>query len=244
MLSVEVSVNRWAAWLSGISSEKDIKAWAEGRMDADLTQAPDMGFLPPKQRRRLSLLSKMVLYVAHHCCDDEKIATVYCSRYGEFTRTVTLLKDLAAKEPLSPTTFSQSVHNTASGLVSIMSKNREPATAISACEDTLPTGFIESASMLLSGRQEKVLLIMADEIPPPPYHALSESGIPYAMALLLTMKNGKRNLKLETGKNPSEENPVGQYGPDFLRFFFKSEKTFTKIGSRHQWFWEKRGLWN
>lgn len=196
MVSVEVSVDRWSAWLPGITTDSALKAWADDQLAIDLSQTPDISFLPPNQRRRLSLLSKMVLFTAHTCSDNEKVATVCCSRYGEFSRTVTLLKDLAAKEPLSPTAFSQSVHNTALGLFSISNQNIKPATAIASCEDTFPMGFIEAAAMLLSGRQEKVLLVMADEVPEAPYLAYSEGGIPYAIAILLSLKKGKQDISL------------------------------------------------
>ena len=73
---------------------------------------PDVGFVEPMLRRRLSPLAKMTLRVAYDCARDvPDVRIVYASRHGELLRTTTMLESLAAKEELSPTLFSMSVLN-------------------------------------------------------------------------------------------------------------------------------------
>jgi len=243
MISVQVSVERWAAWMPGITTRADLRAWAKGEFKTDDSKTPDMSFLPPNRRRRLSLLSKMALYVAHRCSEGEKVATVFCSRYGEFSRTLTLFREITVGELLSPTAFSQSVHNTASGLFSITNENTCPATAIASCEDTFPTGFLEAAAMVITRRQNKVLLVMADEVPEQPYLEHSEGGIPYAIALMLCRNNDKTGFLLKMVPAIEKNPDPGQYGLEFLRFLMQPEVDWSRLGGRKKWVWQKTGAW-
>ena len=97
-------------------------------------EAPDVGFVEPMLRRRLSSLARMTLCVAQACTADHahergRLRLVYASRHGELARTTTMLEALAARQELSPTVFSTSVLNASAGLFSILHKNRAPATA-------------------------------------------------------------------------------------------------------------------
>ena len=129
--------------------------------------APAIEFVPPLQRRRADALARMLLHVARGCCADATelgaIPVVLASRRGPLGITVTLLEDIAATKPLSPTGFSHSVHNTALGLFSIWTGNRSPSVALAARRDTFAHGYIEALALLHRSRSERVLFVTADE---------------------------------------------------------------------------------
>ncbi|WP_082627241.1 beta-ketoacyl synthase chain length factor [Colwellia sp. TT2012] len=72
------------------------------------------------QLRRLSPFSKIAL----HCLDmpaalKQNLPLIFASQHGDLAKTITLIKDAALGENLSPTKFSLSVHNATTGLFSI-----------------------------------------------------------------------------------------------------------------------------
>lgn len=176
-MTVSVGVRQWAAWSPVCSSRQEWEHWFnDGAQRA--TQPPDVSFLPPIQRRRLSLLSKMGLWLAHECLkqadNSRNVASVFSSRYGEYDRTYTILKDMVAGEPVSPGAFSQSVHNTSSGLFSILLGNKEASTVVSAGASTLEAGFMEAALQAAAAKDHDILYIYQDAPLPAAYDALDE----------------------------------------------------------------------
>ena len=100
-----------------------------------------------------------------------------------------LLHSICTDDDLSPTAFSMSVHNTASGLFSIQSGNKAPSTAIAAGHDTVVAGFIEACSILAKGQKEVLLVVTEDQVPDV-YRQFSSSGEqPVAAAFILTAGN-------------------------------------------------------
>ena len=148
---------------------------------------PDVGFVEPLLRRRLSSLAKMTLRVAYDCAhgvSDARI--VFASRHGELLRTTTMLEGLAANEELSPTLFSMSVLNASVGLFSILQKNTAPATAVSAGCASFGYGLLEACLQLAENPERPVLFVYADEPAPAVYGATQSSDCrPHALALLL-----------------------------------------------------------
>lgn len=149
-------------------------------------ELPDVSFLPPMQRRKMSALTKMSLSGAEKVLGDKKnLCLVYASRFGEWAQTLKQIQRYIEEGEISPTGFGFSVHNTAVGLLSILQKIHKPYTAVSAGNRTFDTGLIESATMLL--KEQEVLYIYAGEEVPELY-AKAFSGHTYrpmAMALLL-----------------------------------------------------------
>src|ERR1043166_10061890 len=104
-------------------------AWRAGEDEA----APPLGFIEPQLRRRLSLLDRIALHVAHACVKQgEAVRVVFASRHGELARSAELLAQLAAGAIASPMAFSLSVLNAAPGLYGIARKDRSASTALSA----------------------------------------------------------------------------------------------------------------
>lgn len=159
MDSIVVPVVSWATW---------------GKEQSD--KQPDVGFIEPLVRRRLSFLDRIALHLAHACAPRDRPAhLVFASRHGELARSAELLAQLAADEQPSPMGFSLSVLNAAAGLYSIARKDRSPATALSAEEASFPLALVEAAAQAWSDPAASVVLAFADEPPPAVYRELVDT---------------------------------------------------------------------
>ncbi|MEO2268484.1 beta-ketoacyl synthase chain length factor [Pseudoalteromonas pernae] len=133
----------------------------------DALVAIDVSWVKPMQRRRLSQFAKMILSCAHSVNpNEEPIPIVFSSRHGDLHKTSDLLEQLVENEPLSPTQFGLSVHNAVVGLLSILTNNKAPITAIAGGMDSLSSALCEAYIQLHSGVTDKVMIIHADrELP-------------------------------------------------------------------------------
>ena len=146
-----------------------------------------MSFLPAMQRRRLGRMARMAFAVGWPLAEGhEHLPLVFVSRHGETPRTFEILCDVATEQPLSPTQFSLSVHNSVIGLWSIMRGETSEMTALAATGDGLEHGAFEAAALLAEGAPA-VLLVITEEQPPEAYADwIDDVPFPYAVGLLLT----------------------------------------------------------
>lgn len=122
--------------------------------------SPDVGFVPPLVRRRLSPLQKVFFALANAVggeTTDEEV--VFASRDGEDTLTRRIVDDFKADGSVSPHRFSTSVYNAAPGLWSAQTGNRAAYTAVAAGDDTIECGLLEA----VLGAQRTKLLVVAEE---------------------------------------------------------------------------------
>lgn len=187
---LSLSVRKWAAYSPGVTDPAGWRAWAKGDLAISGPVEPNVKFVAPMMRRRLSSLSRMAFRVAADCLENETASPMFvlCSRYGEYARSYGILEDIAANNPASAAAFSMSVHNTATSLFSIETKNRSASTALAGGEATLETGFLEAWSLLVNRAASSVLLIYHDERLPELYEAqkttVAQDG---ALAMLLRL---------------------------------------------------------
>jgi hypothetical protein len=121
-------------------------------------EAPDVAFVPPLVRRRLSPLQKIHFALANAVGAIEYANAVFASRDGEDTLTRQLVDAFHQDGTVSPHKFSASVYNAAPGLWSVFTKNRSPYTAVAAGDDTIECGLIEALCGVLP-----TLFIIAEE---------------------------------------------------------------------------------
>lgn len=246
---MRLRVMRWAAWSGGLSKAEDWGAWADGVTVPSGDAAPDVGFLPSLQRRRMSRLSRTALAVAHDCLEaaSSQPALVFCTRYGEYGRTYELLEALAAKESLSPAQFSVSVHNTAVGLCSIHEGIRDYSTAVSAGPETLEYGFLDCAALLNTGEADEALLVFHDE-PVPDVYGRPVPGFPGGLALALLLRGAGQSgdeLELtwraragECTQTPSEPMPCAMdHAGNVIRLLTGRAEGCSHEDSRLHWTW-------
>ena len=128
--------------------------------------SPDVSFVPPLVRRRLSPLQKIYFSLARQIEPPAPIPPIppifiFASRDGEDTLTRRIVDDFHADGSVSLHRFSSSVYNAAPGLWSVFTKNVAPYTAIAAGDDTIECGLIETLAALKSGRD--AVLVYAEE---------------------------------------------------------------------------------
>jgi hypothetical protein len=162
-----IPVARWSSWPAVASA------------------APDIGFIEPMVRRRLSTLSKVALKVAHDCVAQDEVRVVFASRHGELRRTTDILRSISAGVPVSPTAFSLSVLNAMTGIFGIARGDRSPASAISAGPQTLGYGLLEAYAQYASQPASPVLLVYADEPADPAYGTIEDEVQGGALAVLI-----------------------------------------------------------
>ena len=132
-------------------------------------ETPDVSFVPPLVRRRLSPLQKIYFALARQIEPPAPIPPpapiqpifIFASRDGEDTLTRRIVDDFHEDGSVSPHRFSSSVYNAAPGLWSVFTKNVAPYTAIAAGDDTIECGLIETLAALKSGRD--AVLVYAEE---------------------------------------------------------------------------------
>jgi hypothetical protein len=184
---MKFSILSWGAWSPHYQHNAEWQAWPKTVLDVSTakTAVPKLPQVPAMQRRRLSKLTKIILDAIFQCEPPPQCRSIFASQHGEINRTISLLNDIVDKSALSPTAFSQSVHNTASGIFSIISQNRAASTSIAAGSETLSQAFIEAYALLVDD-PAPVLLSYADDTVPNIYKPFtSEPEWPIAMAFLV-----------------------------------------------------------
>ncbi len=144
---------------------------------------PDVSFVPPMERRRLTGVEKAALAVAWQALDGvaEEIPVVFASRWGEIGTTFKLMKQMKEEGEMSPAGFANSVHNAAPGHLSLLKKNHAPYTAIAAGPDSYEMGLLEASTY-----PGKVLFVYAEEETPAFYQPyFPDVQTAHAVALLL-----------------------------------------------------------
>ncbi len=140
---------------------KKIEVWQE----TEEAPSPDVSFIPPLARRRLTDLEKAALSVSYNTYPHgEDIPIVFASRWGEMGTTVKLIRQFHLDGEMSPALFSTSVHNASPGMVSLRESSHSSYTAIAAGEDTIKAGFIEALAMRC-----RLLFLYAEERVDPVY---------------------------------------------------------------------------
>jgi hypothetical protein len=204
-------IARWQAWAPGVNGPEAWLRWVEDGECPEPEAQPDVSQLPGLLRRRLDHCGRMALHTAWACTTGlDSVQSIFASRHGALERTLELLTALAKSEPLSPTSFSLSVHNSTAGLFSIARGDRGAATAMAAGADTLGMSLLEGANMVAEGASG-VLVCYADEKVTPPYAAFVETEStrhPFAVSLLLTPAAGAPlRCRLVRGEAGADEAP-------------------------------------
>lgn len=122
-------------------------------------EAPDVNFVPPVMRRRLSPLQKIFFHLANLEGAPMPKNVVFASRDGEDTLTRRIVDDFQTDGSVSPQRFSTSVYNAAPGLWSVFTRNTAPYTAIAAGDETVKCGLIEALGAAVS----PTLFVYAEE---------------------------------------------------------------------------------
>ncbi len=245
MAEVNFTVESWSAWSTSKTQLADWSSWANNQFFTATEMAPDISMIPAMKRRRMSSLTKMAFATALDCVKDtdEHPNCIFASQHGELTRTVKILNTLVDMEDVSPTDFSLSVHNTALGLFSIHTHNKQPATTVAAGEDSFGYGLLEAAILLARFPDTPVLLVFFDEpLPQPLSKLLDKPEEAISIALLLSSRaiNNSVDIKIAMNFNHVEKNTaVDNSAEAFLKFLLSESPIGQAKTARMNWQWEK-----
>jgi len=247
MTSTAFQIDQWAAWAPGLATQDAWLAWLSSPGEISLEDgqaiAPPLVELSPMIRRRIDPLGRIVLQAAWWAQGERPAGpVVFASRWGELARSIEMLQQLAVGEPLSPTSFSLSVHNALSSLFSIARGDTHNYLAVSAGEFSLEAGFTEAVGLLADGA-ERVLVIFVDH-PLPGFYANFEreedrpARFPYAFACMLKRAIGV-GIKLSTraGGVSALDMPSNL---DLLNFLLgRSADKLQRQAASGTWIWQR-----
>ncbi|MBW2462221.1 MAG: beta-ketoacyl synthase chain length factor [Deltaproteobacteria bacterium] len=171
-----IAINGIGFWAPGFA---DLGAFREGRIDADLTM-PKCELVTGRAKRGTSRIGRMLAEVTSQAAADAAVdlgtvPTVYASAWGEIDIMVNLLGQIADGDVgLSPLRFKHSVHNSASGMVSIAAGNRTFSTALAAGRRTFEQGVLEALTYLTTTDADHVILAVAEDRLPAPLDRFGE----------------------------------------------------------------------
>lgn len=223
-----IDVDLWRQWANGAQ-------WPTA--DASLPATP---LVPMMMARRLSAGARLAVQLgldmlARHPVDN----AIFVSRHGELARSMTLLQDLAAGKPLSPTDFSMSVHNTAAGLCSIQGKAALPMSSLAAGEGSLMAGLTEAIANLSAGYRRVLLVAFEGEIPA--FHRpWLPATPPCAIALVLgDGKDGQGERWHCEGRQKACEAPEPSQSLAFWRAHLLQQPACLLSDGRQEWTWRR-----
>jgi hypothetical protein len=187
-------------------SYADFDAWVAAGAPDQLCGRPCGGPPPAKLlhsrlRRRTSTLTRAAVTALESAIESsvsslDRMRFVLVSSFGEIATTVELLEQLAVPEgPVSPTKFHNSVHNTATGYMSIASGNHREATAIAGGPHNLDVGLLEALAGLADVGGD-VVLLFAEELLPAPFER-GDADPTFAVALHLSSEARSPGLGIE-----------------------------------------------
>ena len=147
--------------------------------------------LPGAERRRAGAAIKVALAVADAAVlqagvDPQFLATVFTASNAEGANCHNLCETLASPDrAVSPTRFTNSVHNAAAGYWHIAVASRAASTSLCGFDASFGAGLLEAVTQVLTSDQA-VLLVATDTPYPEPLNAKRPVRDNFGLALLLT----------------------------------------------------------
>jgi len=196
----------------GLESLEDWKLFAQKKKQILLEKtAPSLSYTDPLFRRRLSQISKMTVEAVHNLIEKTKISSdtklIFTSFRGEIEREYKLNKSIIEDQMILPAGFSLSVFNTPAALATMACNLKAGYNTIFTPDENFADLLISSASSVLSGRQEKIIFVYADELIPEEYSSFApEERFPLAFAFIIASKALDNSFYAEYQSSKIEKN--------------------------------------
>jgi len=151
---------------------------------------PVPSMLPPAERRRTGRVVKLALAIASQAvssagADPAQLPSVFASSGGDGHICHEICEALAQpSREVSPTRFSNSVHNVAAGYWSIATQSMAESNALCAFDASFAAGLLEALTQIAVDRRP-VLLVAYDTEYPQPLHAKRPIPDAFGVALVL-----------------------------------------------------------
>jgi hypothetical protein len=179
------------------------------------TVVPPPQLLPATERRRAGTIIKVSIVAAEEALVGSglgalglptDIATVFSASEGDGRNCHELCEALASSERLvSPTRFTNSVHNAPAGYWHIARHSMAASTSLCAHDASFAEGLIEAA-LQANASDAPVLLVVSDAPYPAPLHATRPLPDAMALSMVLSARNvtgrslGRMALTLEADR--------------------------------------------
>lgn len=210
--------------LAGWPSSQAVLAGSQPYAPA-ATVVPAPARLPPAERRRAGTAIKVALAVADEACahaqaEPAQLATVFTSSSGDGANCHALCEMLAGADRLiSPTRFTNSVHNASAGYWHIAVAGRQTSTSLCAYDASFGAGLVEAVTQVQSHRQA-VLLVASDTPYPEPLHATRPLPDSLGVALVLAPGDAPQaiaRLAVQPDTGTAEATPCSATAVEALR---------------------------
>ncbi len=237
------NINKLTPLSAGLTNDSEWRNWANNDHTWFApTDAVPYDLIPAMTRRRMSKLSKIAVQAAISVSKNQTVDyIIFSSRHGELTRTVQLLQDIITGSDASPTAFSQSVHNTAAGLYTILTKQAIPVSSLSAGENTFPSALIEACTYLTQNPSHKVLVVDFDEPVPDVYRNFTQETFHgYAVAMIIS-QGANCQLSWSTNSNKVQVQYPLPHVLDFVSHYYRHDTKWHTTSQRNQWHWAIKG---
>ncbi len=164
--------------------------------------------LPPAERRRVGTAVKLAFAAASDALVESKyvasdLLSVFSSSGGDGDNCHSICEALASNDRLiSPTRFTNSVHNAPSGYWGIALKARPASTSLCAYDASFSVGLLESATQALAAKAP-VLLVAYDTPYPEPLRGARPIAHSLGIALILShakTESSVASLRISLGK--------------------------------------------
>jgi len=217
-----------------------LRAWESWKSDHSAEKA---GTIPALLRRRITPLGRQALSAAWALPEIANARFILSSRYGEFSRTLSLLESVTSGNDLSPADFTLSVHHALIGLLSIVHGNRRGHTAVAAGRESFCFGLLEAIACLKENPDELVVLIHFEEPLSGPFTVFNEPDEwPIALALAISATGEGELLQLNIEASPLDERPSTSHAQNFLDFIISGSMESLSNGEYRQWRWKRHAL--
>jgi len=242
-MNLKLAVSRWSAWAPGLDTAEQWLAWARDAHVPEGDDQPALAEMAPLMRRRLTRLGRIALQASWACqIDDTGIPTVFASRYGDVGRSLSLLGDLARDGVVSPTGFTQSVHNAIGAMYAIARIDCSNALCVAAGRTSAAAGLIEAAGLLRDGAKQ-VLVVCYDEALPADYAEFrDEPPCVWAWAWLVTHPSAgahQISLAVDASSQYSEATPALPASLEVLRHFLDGSGVLVQHMDGRRWEWQR-----
>lgn len=191
--------------------------------------------LPMMVARRMSQGARLAVELALSMMEQHPVdGAVFASRHGELDRSITLLQALAAQRALSPTDFSQSVHNTSAGLASIQGQHSIPMSSLAAGEGSFAAALHEAIGMLADGLQKVLVVAFEGRIPTFSQPWLADEMPPRAVALVLAKGGEWQGCRATTSVPREMDGALSCWRAQLMEL-----SQFTVFDGRQGWLWQR-----
>jgi hypothetical protein len=190
-------VSVWGPGLPGWSASQPILAGVHDYVTTE-TSPPLPTLLSATERRRTGIAARLALSVAQRASEMAGIApgaipSMFATANGDGAVVHSILEALAAKQPVSPTLFHNSVHNTAAGYWAIATGSQQ-ATNCVACHDSTAAAALLKAIAEVQTECRPLLLCIYDVPLLPPLDACHPTCGPFGAGFVLVPEGDDRDL--------------------------------------------------